>query len=63
MTQDSRSPPPHTNKTGPAPTDEAWRDNMLKLVGPEVLRLPIKADVQDMRVSVRAWALQFMEGA
>jgi hypothetical protein len=36
---------------------------MVKLVGPEVLRLPITADVQDMRMSVRAWALQFMEGA
>lgn len=37
---------------------------MLKLVGPEVLRRPIKlADVQDMRMSLRAWALQYMEGA
>lgn len=55
--------PNPTYPTGPAPTDEAWRDNMLKLVGPEVLRLPLqKADVQDARVSVRAWALGFMEG-
>ncbi len=36
---------------------------MVKLVGPEVLRMPITADVQDMRMSVRAWALQYMEGA
>lgn len=37
---------------------------MLKLVGPEVLRRSIKlADVQDMRMSLRAWALQYMEGA
>ena len=45
------------------PSDEEWRDNLLKLVGPEVLRQPFKsADVQDMRMSLRAWALQFMEG-
>jgi hypothetical protein len=50
-------------KGAPAPTDEEWRDNLLKLVGPEVLRLPFKAaDVSEMRMSLRAWALQFMEG-
>ena len=45
------------------PTDAGWRDSMLKLVGPEVLRLSFKAsDVSEMRMSLRAWALQYMEG-
>jgi len=51
------------SKGGMAPTDEEWGDNLLKLIGPEVLRLPFKAaDVSEMRMSLRAWALQFMEG-
>lgn len=45
------------------PTDAGWRDSMLKLVGPEVLRLSFKeTDVLGMRMSLRAWALQYMEG-
>lgn len=46
-----------------APVDDDWRDSLLKVVGPEVLRLTFRAaPVADMRMSLRAWALQFMEG-
>jgi hypothetical protein len=49
---------------GKAATDDEWKDQLLKLIGPELERIPLKhVDVQDARKAIRAWALQFMEGS